>query len=61
MKKKPSPKPIGKSRAETIRAEINKLTSGGGQSRQEEETAPPSPREFIHRWMATHDKKPEDK
>jgi hypothetical protein len=60
MTKKPSPKPIGKSRAEIIRAEIDKRTGGSGQSKQEEETAPPSPREFIHRWMATHGKKPQD-
>jgi hypothetical protein len=57
MRKKPSPKPSGKARAAALQAEIEKLTSGNGRSTQEEK-APPSPREFIHRWMATHDKKP---
>ena len=59
MTKKPSPKPRGKARAEALHAEIDKLTSGKGQS-TEEKQAQPSSREFIHRWMATHDKKPKD-
>jgi hypothetical protein len=59
MTKKPSPKPRGKARAAALHAEIDKLTSGGGQSGQEKQR-PASPREFIHRWMATHDKKPKD-
>jgi hypothetical protein len=49
----------GKARAAALHAEIEKLTSGNRQSTQEKQT-PPSPREFIHRWMATHDKKPKD-
>jgi hypothetical protein len=59
MTKKPSPKPRGKVRAAALHAEIDKLTSGKGQS-TEKKQAPPSPREFIHRWMATHDKKSKD-
>jgi hypothetical protein len=59
MRKKPSPKPSGKARAAALHAEIEKLTSGNRQSTQEKQ-APPSPREFIHRWMATHDKKIKD-
>jgi hypothetical protein len=60
MTKRPSSKPRGKARAAELHAEIDKLTSGGGQSGQEKQR-PPSPREFIDRWMATHDKKPKDK
>jgi len=59
MSKKPNPKPRGKAHAASLHAEIDKLTGGGGQSRQEKQTSP-SAREFIHRWMATHDKKPKD-
>ena len=59
MRKKPSPKPSGKARAAALHAEIDKLIGGKGQS-TEEKQAPPSPREFIHRWMATHDKKAKD-
>jgi hypothetical protein len=59
MKKKPSAKPSGKARAAALQAEIEKLTSGNRQSTQEKQ-APRSPREFIHRRMATHDKKPKD-
>ena len=59
MRKKPSPKPSGKARAAALHAGIEKLTSGNRQSPQEKQ-APASPREFIHRWMATHDKKPKD-
>jgi hypothetical protein len=58
MSKKRDTKPRDK-RAAALHAEIDKLTGGGGQSRQEKQS-PPSPREFIHRWMATHDKKPKD-
>jgi hypothetical protein len=59
MRKKRSPNPSGKARAAALHAEIDKLTSGNGPSREEKQ-APSSPREFIHRWMATHDKKPKD-
>lgn len=59
MSKKPDPKPRGKARAAALHAEIDKLTGGSEQSRQEKQR-PPSQREFIQRWMATHDKKPKD-
>ena len=59
MTKKPSPKPRGKARAAALHAEIDKLTSGKERSTDDKQP-PPNPREFIHRWMATHDKKPKD-
>jgi hypothetical protein len=59
MRKKPSPKPRGKARAAALHAEIDKLT-GDNEPSREEKQAPSSPREFIHRWMATHDKKPKN-
>jgi hypothetical protein len=59
MSKKPSPKPRGKARAAALEAEIDKLVTGKGQS-TEDNQAPSSPRELIHRRMATQDKKPKD-
>jgi hypothetical protein len=55
----------GKARAAAIHAEIDKLT---GVTRTPPEGEDPagkkptsSPRDFIQKWMAEHDKKPEDK
>lgn len=64
MSKKAKPKPIGKERAAALRAEIDKLTGGGGgdsRSAPKEPSPPRSPRDFIQRWMAEHDKPDEKK
>ena len=61
MSEEPKPGPGGKARAAAIRAEIEKLTSGGTQAGEKQESTPDTPRDFIQRWMAEHDKKPKDK
>ena len=57
MSKNSKPKRRGKARAEAIRAEIDKLTRGA----PKDEAPPASPRDYIQRWMAEHDKKPDGK
>jgi hypothetical protein len=54
------PEPIGKARAAALQGEIDKLT-GATQAGENEKKTPDSPRDFINRWMAEHDKKPEEK
>jgi hypothetical protein len=62
---KRKPNPAGKARAAAINAEIDKLTAGKDTPDEDErpgkpgEKAPRAPRDFIHQWMAEHDKKPE--
>jgi hypothetical protein len=65
--------PGGKARAAAIHAEIDKLTGAdkntsdknkpreGAEPGKSGEKAPLSPRDFIHQWMAEHDKKPGEK
>lgn len=59
--------PAGKARAASIHAEIDRLTGinkaplEGEEPGNTAEKAPPSPRDFIHQWMAEHDKKPGEK
>jgi hypothetical protein len=57
----PEPKPAGNARAAALRAEIDKLAAETKSEADARKTdKPANPREFIHRWMAEHDKKPEE-
>jgi hypothetical protein len=62
-KSKPESKPApdGNARAAALRAEIDKLTGGkkADVSGQGADKSPSNPREYIDKWMAEHDKKPE--
>ena len=62
MPDEPSPESIAK--AARLRAKIDKLTRGtktpveGEEPGNTADKAPLAPRDFIHQWMAEHDKKP---
>jgi hypothetical protein len=62
MDKKPKPSPDSKARAAAIHAEINRLTSGKTDEKPaDKKKAPLSPRDYIQKYMAEHDKKPGNK
>jgi hypothetical protein len=64
MRKKPKPSPDSKARADAIHAQIKRLTSGtdtGEKSEPAGGKTPPTPRDFIQRWMAEHDNPPQKK
>jgi hypothetical protein len=65
MDKRPKPSPDSKARAAAIHAEIDQLTSGKANEKPadeksaDEKKAPLSPRDYIQKYMAEHDKKPD--
>jgi hypothetical protein len=70
MDKRPKPSPGSKARAAAIHAEIDQLTSGNANEKPadeksadeklaDEKKAPLSPRDYIQKYMAEHDKKPD--
>ena len=75
MDKRPKPSPGSKARAAAIHAEIDQLTSGKANEKPadeksadekladeklaDEKKAALSPRDYIQKYMAEHDKKPD--
>jgi hypothetical protein len=59
MRKKPKPSPDSKARADAIHAAIDKLTGAKPDSQTADQAkVPRSPRDYIEKYMAEHDKKP---
>jgi hypothetical protein len=57
----PESNPAGKARAAALRAEIDKLAGGKKPAATDgNKDKPANPRDYIHQWMAEHDKKPEE-